>query len=335
MLGVMWHHWAPREWRGLFPFEIGLFFFLTLTGFLITRILLRERAAGEHLGGAWRVRAYFYFQKRRMIRILIPCYAAMVFAVLVGAPDIRQHLLAYFGHVANFHMAFMEQWPSGTAHYWTLAIQMQFYLLWPLVVFGVPRRMLVPVFLGWVVLAPLSRMWIAVEFPQIHHSEAITLTALDYFGVGALLALAVERGMVLGDGRLRGCAWLAFGGYLLLYGCNEVGRPIAGLCFIQQTLVSVVFAGLISATMAGFRGVLGKILDHPVIQHVGRISFGLYLFHAPMPLLLGWILPWLWQPFFSGPWLMLRILVYGLASWGAAFGCHRYLEHRSFREKSG
>jgi peptidoglycan/LPS O-acetylase OafA/YrhL len=141
--------------------------------------------------------------------------------------------------------------------------------------------------------------------------------------------------MVLGDGRLRGCAWLAFGGYLLLYGCNEVGRPIAGLCFIQQTLVSVVFAGLISATLAGFRGVLGKILDHPVIQHVGRISFGLYLFHAPMPLLLGWILPWLWHPFFSGPWLMLRILVFGLASWGAAFGCHRYLEHRSFREKSG
>ena len=49
--GVMWYHWAPREWRGPFPFEIGLFFFLTLTGFLITRILLRERAAGEAGGG--------------------------------------------------------------------------------------------------------------------------------------------------------------------------------------------------------------------------------------------------------------------------------------------
>ena len=43
VLGVMWHHWAPRSWKGHFPFEIGLFFFLTLTGFLVTRILLRAR----------------------------------------------------------------------------------------------------------------------------------------------------------------------------------------------------------------------------------------------------------------------------------------------------
>lgn len=296
--------------------------------------MLRERAEGELAGGPWRVRAYLQFQKRRMTRILAPCYAAMVFAVLVGAPDIRQHFLAYFGHVANFHMAQMEQWPSGTAHFWTLAIQMQFYLLWPLVVFGLPRRMLGPVLAGCVVMAPLSRVWIEGNFPQIYHSEAITLTALDYFGVGALLAFALERGMRPGDGRLRAVAGLAFVGYALLYGFDQAGHPVAGLHFIQQTLVSVVFAGLISATLAGFGGTLGKVLDHPAIQHVGRISFGLYLFHAPLPLLLGWVLPWLWHPFFGGPWLVLRLVVFWLASWATAYGCYRYLEHQPVRVKA-
>jgi peptidoglycan/LPS O-acetylase OafA/YrhL len=328
VLGVMWLHWVPAVWRGHFPFEIGLFFFLTLTGFLITRILLRERTACEEDGGKWHFKAYVHFQKRRMMRILVPCYAAMLFAIIVGAPDIRQHWLAYFGHWSNFHMAFMEGWPSGTAHYWTLAIQVQFYLVWPLVVFLTPRKLLAGVFLGCVALAPVLRMILAWRFPEIHHSEMITFTAMDYFGVGALLALAIDRGMKAGDGRLNLAAMAAFAGYIVLYVFNEMGRQVAGFCHIQQTLVSVAFAGLISATLAGFGGFREKILNHPAVQHVGRLSFGLYLFHTPVPLFLGFVLPWLWFPFFTGFWQILRLGVFGLTSWGLAWLCWRYLETR-------
>lgn len=324
----MWLHWAPASWRGSIPFEIGLFFFLTLTGFLITRILLRERTVCEASGRKWRIKTYRHFQKRRMLRILIPCYAAMLFAIAVGAPDIRAHWPAYFGHWSNFHMATMEGWPSGTAHYWTLAIQMQFYLVWPLLVFFTPRRWLAGVFLGCVMLAPLSRMVLDLKFPGIHHGEAISTTALDYFGVGALLALAIERGMRAGDKRLSRVAWVAFGGYAVLYAFSEMGRPVPGLGYFQQTLVSVVFAGLISATLAGFTGVLGRVLEHPAVQHVGKLSFGLYLFHTPVPLFLGFVLPWLWFPFFNGAGLGLRLLAFALTSWGIAYLCWRYLEQR-------
>lgn len=334
VLGVMWLHWAPPEWRGHFPFEIGLFFFLTLTGFLITRILLRERKACEEGGGKWHFKAYVHFQKRRMTRILVPCYAAMLFAILVGAPDIRLHWLAYFGHWSNFHMAFMDGWPSGTAHYWTLALQVQFYLLWPLVVFGTPQKLLAAVFLGCVTLAPVSRMILARWFPEIHHSEMITFTAMDYFGVGALLALATDRGMKAGGARLKWTSWFAFCGYVLLYIFNELKQPVEGFSYIQQTLVSVVFAGLISSTLAGFGGWLGKILDHPAAQHIGRLSFGLYLFHTPVPLFLGYVLPWLWGPFFIGFWQILRLVVFGLISWGLAWLCWRYLETRPAHGRS-
>jgi peptidoglycan/LPS O-acetylase OafA/YrhL len=326
VLGVMCQHWLPAKWHGPFPFEIGLFFFLTLTGFLITRILLRERAAAEENGGKWRMEAYLHFQKRRMVRILVPCYAAMFFAIAAGAPDIRAHWPAYFGHWSNFHMAWLDRWPSGTAHYWTLAIQMQFYLVWPLLVFLAPRRWLAAVFVAAAAMAPLTRWVLAEWVPGIRHSEAISTSALDYFGIGALLALAMDRGMVAGDKRLRLAAWIAFAGYAVLYAFGEADRPVAGLCHIQQTLVSVAFAGLISATLAGIRGWLGKVLEHPAVQHVGKLSFGFYLFHTPVPLLLGLVLPQLWDPFFTGWWQLVRIGAFALAAWGLAWLCWRYLE---------
>ncbi|RYD47627.1 MAG: acyltransferase, partial [Verrucomicrobiaceae bacterium] len=296
----MCQHWIPSKYHGPFPFEIGLFFFLTLTGFLITRILLRERTVEENSGQpGWRGRTYLHFLKRRMVRILVPCYVAMLFAIAVGAPDIRAHWPAYFGHWSNFHMAWLDHWPSGTAHYWTLSIQMQFYLVWPLVVFVTPRRWLAVTFSSCALLAPVTRMVLAQWFPEIRHSEAISPAALDYFGIGALLALAMDRGMAVGDRRLGMAAWIAFAGYAVLYLVDEHGAPVAGLHYFQQTLVSVAFVGLISSTLAGIGGPLGKLLDHPAVQHVGRLSFGLYLFHTPVPLLLGWMLPQLWSPFFT------------------------------------
>jgi peptidoglycan/LPS O-acetylase OafA/YrhL len=335
VLGVMWHHWSPKSWRGYFPFEIGLFFFLTLTGFLITRILLREKTAGEEVGGSWKRTKYREFMKRRMTRILIPCYAAMVFAILVGASDIRHHALVYFAHVSNFHMAFMREWPSGTAHYWTLGLQMQFYLIWPLLVFLTPTRHLATVFIVCAAFAPLSRIVIFYQFPQIYHGDAITTSALDYFAVGAMLALAMQRGMLAGDVRLKWVSLAAFAVYLVLYSLNEMGRPVAGLGYVQQTILSVAFIGLISSTMAGFQGWLGKLLDHPAIQHIGKISYGLYLFHTPVPLFLGWVIPQLWNPFFSGPWLLVRLFAFSLASWGLAYLCWKYLEHAGPRKAPG
>ena len=324
--GVMWLHWAPREWRGPWPFEIGLFFFLTLTGFLITRILLWERSRGEGGGGAWKWVAYRQFAKRRMARILWPCYAAMLFAMLLGANDIREHAFAYFAHLSNFHMAMTPKWPSGSAPFWTLAIQVQFYLCWPLLVFFAPRRWLAPLFLACVAIAPLSRLICEHAFPQIYHAEAITSSAMDYFGIGALLAWAMEKGMPAGDKRLRLVAWLALIGYVALYSLNEMDRQVAGLHYLQQTLIAVAFAGLVSSTLAGIGGGIGRLLEHSAVQHVGRLSFGLYLFHSAAPLLLGWILPHLWHPFFHGPWVLVRILAFALTSWGLAWLCWRYLE---------
>lgn len=325
VLGVAWLHWSAPEWRGPVPFEIGLFFFLTLTGFLITRILLRERDAGEASAGPWRVAALKRFQWRRALRILVPCYAAMLFGLLVGAGDLRQHPLVYFAQLSNFHIAALADWPAGTAHYWTLAIQQQFYLVWPLLVLLLPRRALTPVFVLTIALAPLSRWILLHHFPEIENPGAITTSALDFLGGGSLLALALHRGLDPADLRLRAAAWLAFAAYLVLYGFDIQGRPLPGIRHVQQTFLTLAMAGLIAASLAGLPRPLSRILESRPIQHLATISYSLYLLHNLVPLALGWVLPPLWLV--DGPGgLVLRIVAFALGSWGLAWLSWRWIE---------
>ena len=329
VLGVMWLHWAPREWRGDLPFEIGLYFFLTLTGFLITRILLRDRlqAPGQ---GPWRVAAYRRFLGRRASRILLPCYGAMAVAWLVGAPDLRSHPWWYLGHLSNFHMAYLDGWPSGTAHYWTLAIQVQCYLFWPLMVFFLSWRLLPWGFAAVLLAGGVFRATWEFWDPSVNHVQALTPAALDYLAAGALLAwldVTHPGGAAACQRWLRPATIALLVCYSTLYVPQEmlgVHLPWIGEC--QQPVLALAFAGLTGCTLGGFSGLLGKVLDHPWVQRVGALSFGLYLFHSCVPLLLGKLFPQLWSPGFDGPLQLLRLLVFFGVSWLLAIFSKRCLE---------
>ena len=84
-----------------------LFFFLVMTGYLITGSLLRERDRSEARGGAWKMEALRTYQIRRGLRILAPYYAALALALLVMAPDVWPGLGWYVFHLSNIHMAFL------------------------------------------------------------------------------------------------------------------------------------------------------------------------------------------------------------------------------------
>jgi len=326
VLGVIWLHWAPRAWRGPLPFEIGLYFFLSLTGFLITRILLKERSIGESSGNPWKWPAFRAFQARRALRIMIPCYLAMLLAIAAQAPDIHQHPGWYFAHLSNIHIAFLAEYPSGTAHYWTLAIQQQFYLLWPILIFLLPRKWLGGFFITSIAIAPISRAVLENHFPNIHHPGAITTSALDYLGAGSLLALIFSKGVQPGDRRLNLTGWIALACYLPLYCLSEAGIHVSVIGHLQQTFLSFAMIGLISATLVGLPGTLGRLLESQPMQHIGKVSYGLYLFHATVPMALGWIAPFLWNGGDSQLMLTLRILVFALSSWAIAWLCWRHVE---------
>ena len=168
---------------------------------------------------------------------------------------------------------------------------------------------------------------VAALVSGIFHPEALTPTALDYFGAGALLAWLFERGVSPGHRRIRGAGLVSFAAYAVLYSFAEAGREVPLLGHFQQTFLSIACASLIAASFLGLRGAIGRALVHPSVQHVGRLSYGLYLFHAAAPLALGKVCPWLWTcPVFDGPLLLVRIAAFAVLSFALAEANWRWLE---------
>ena len=328
MIAICWDHWCPADWPRVFPFEIFLFFFLVMTGYLITGSLLRERDRSEERGGAWKWEGLKNYQVRRGLRILAPYYAALVLAWLVWAPDMHGPAVAwYVFHLSNIHMAFLGYWPYGTNHFWSLAIQQQFYLIWPFVIWFLPRKSLVAAILLFSAIGPVARMFHDNLLPWFAWPQVLTWATCDYFGIGALLALAVHRGMSLESPSLRWLAALSLAAYLGIFWAHESGWPTFGLRAFQQTFLSVALCGLIAAGSVGFSGKAKQFLEHPVLQRIGQVSYGIYLFHNLAPLVAGKIFWFLWFGCFDNVYgEVLRIPSYALVTWGLTLASWRWIE---------
>lgn len=327
MIAIAWDHWTHDVWKKVFPYEVFLFLFLVLTGYLITGSLLRERDRGEASGRRWKLKSLKTYQIRRGLRILAPYYAALLFAWIVRAPDVWPGLPWYVFHVSNIRMAVDGIWPPGTAHFWSLAMQQQFYLLWPFVIWFIPKRLLLPVILVVIFIAPISRWYEPLVYPYITWPDKMLWEAFDYFGMGALFALAVHRGMSLENRPLKIMGVLSFAVFLYLFIAHERQWPTFYLRSLQQTFLSISLCAMIAAASVGFGGWPKVLLEHPFLQRVGMLSYGVYLFHNLAPLATGKIMPFFWNGSFDdGPGLLLRIAAYGGVTWLLTLASWRWIE---------
>lgn len=327
ILAICWDHWRPGGWERWMPYEVCLFFFLVMTGYLITGSLLRERDRGDSGGVAWRGKMMWIYQVRRGLRILAPYYAALAIAWLVGASDLRAAWPWYVGHLSNIHMASLEQWPPGVNHFWSLSMQQQFYLIWPLIIWWLPRRLILPAVIVFAAVGPVARYFNDHMLAWFVRPQVLTISCLDYFGAGALMAIAQWRGMPITSRALRWFSGVAFLVYAAMYLTHEFGGPTYGLRFLQQSFLSVGLCGFIACGITGFGGNFGKLLEQPFLLRIGQLSYGIYLFHNLVPLLLGKLMPFLWSAAFENSVLaMLKMGIFAAATWGMALASWRWIE---------
>src|ERR1700754_2151344 len=135
VLLVIISHWIPPNIPiNILPNgPIGVNIFFVLSGFLITWILLENRKKTEELENT-RGTVLKNFYIRRILRIF-PIYYLVVFVLYIfsesSGTEIRSALPYYLTYTSNFHFFYIDKWDGILSHLWSLAVEEQFYLLWP------------------------------------------------------------------------------------------------------------------------------------------------------------------------------------------------------------
>jgi peptidoglycan/LPS O-acetylase OafA/YrhL len=284
--------------------QLGVTVFFTLSGFLITSLLLLEK----HRTGAIALRAFWGRRARRLVPAMLVCFALVALVVrLSGTPasaGIGWDAVAAATWTANWRFVLHHQQyadlfslPSPFQHFWSLAVEEQFYVFFPLLALLVLGRRGTRIRTGRlaVLLTALvaASSWQAARLYNagegLGHAYYGTDARMAEILVGALLALALVRPeglrIVGAAGRrlLDGLAVLGLG--VIGYACATVTTEGAGLYRGWLLAVAGSTAAVVAATAQPGTWT-GRALSLQPLVGLGVISYGVYLFHWPLFLLL-------------------------------------------------
>ena len=288
LLGVLLYHHSPRAFPGGF---LGVSLFFTLSGFLITSMLLREHSTT----GTIDLRRFWARRARRLVPVAL---AGLALATVVAwwtrggsdLSDVAADVRYAVANLANWHQISSQtsygdaiSAPSPVAHYWSLAIEEQFYLVFPVaaaLALRAGRRALAVLLLT----ATAASLGAQLLVESSNRAYLGTDTRLAEMTIGALLAVVLT-----GSRSQRGSAHADWAGLLGLGALATAWRVVD----LQEPLLyrggllthAVLAAVVIIAALHGRQ--LGRLLGSPVLVALGLLSYGIYVVHFPLFLLLS------------------------------------------------
>ncbi|HUP91349.1 MAG TPA: acyltransferase [Solimonas sp.] len=330
--------------------------FFVMSGFLITRILLslREKHA---LGSYLKI-----FYARRTLRIFPIFYLTLVVLLALtlvnaGMDDVQAQSPYALAYVWNW-FAILHQGPTVhyLGHFWSLAVEEQFYLAWPLLVFFARGAWFWRIAAGIVLAGPLVRLASALIWPHVGSdlgvANAIYLmstTHLDAFATGALLCAVIQH-----PASRRFQPWHLLLAALAVYALGvmttgvgigrggpynvplNLGYPIHMAQHWQfvwgYTVLNLLSAGLL--LLVGQGRFLNPVFQHPLLTRLGVITYGAYVIHLPLmhlfiPMIRG-LQQVIGSPYWSA-WLSAPVLI--VATFSLAELSYRFFESRFLRLK--
>ncbi|SEH73405.1 Peptidoglycan/LPS O-acetylase OafA/YrhL, contains acyltransferase and SGNH-hydrolase domains [Rhizobium tibeticum] len=273
---VLYHHFFAVDGSVLGHLGVRLFF--VLSGFLITRLLLDARSAIDYEPGT----ALKSFYIRRALRIFPPYFAMLGFVWFVNLEGARGSLKWHALYLSNFWYALHNEWtPWVLCHTWSLSIEEQFYIAWPLVILLAPRRFVGPICVAVIAFSLAYRFyWPFTGTPALAR-DLLPPASLDALVAGSLLAVHRSRTEVWPRWMRVGVAPLTAGTVIFLWLKAVPMTPaLEWLTWIGAEIFPIVpLVMLVGACSLGLQGGFGRFLELPPITAIGRVSYGVYLFH--------------------------------------------------------
>lgn len=312
VIAVMFHHFNESYFKTTrygYLALAGVNLFFVLSGFLITGILIRARNLLE-AEGREKTNILVKFYLHRFFRIFPLYYLLVALALLVGISTASKYWLPLLTYTFNYTMISSSQFIEPFSHFWTLAVEAQFYVIWPFFVLFIPRLALIPLTSLLVFISPLYRYLILMgpnNSNQIYPGElgwhislfglrsshlgsyVSLLSCIDVLCIGALLALITLSKRHKDMLRLLRYWIVPVATLLVIVFWFFPDQKILDVYIrdidfvIGKVPIGLIFAFIIYQLTRPQFGLLGVLSSWHLLRYLGKISYGLYVYHPFVP----------------------------------------------------
>ena len=274
---------------------LGVDLFFVLSGFQITDILLRTVNKPGYFKN---------FYTKRVLRIF-PLYYLSLVIFLIILPSIKgfpldlsfyiDHQWWFWTYLQNWFLIFHNVGYTTTAiqHYWSLAVEEQFYIVWPVVIFLIRKPRILLAIAGLLLVAVIGvrlYMW-TIQIKDLNYFGLYTYTRIDGICIGSMLAIFQYMRSRFINKYFTGLILLLAAMNFVFYFINkEFNFTYPYLAIVGYTTFAMLFAIVVHEVIQGNNKFLNFLLNIKVLKFFGRISYGFYIFHWPVYLILyDWV----------------------------------------------
>ena len=326
VLSVIIGHWiswdADNYFVKTFHWGNGVIFFFVLSGFLITEILYKQKLEIED-GNKTFFQSIKTFYIRRTLRIFPIYYLLIIFLFYINYKNTREIFPYLITYTSNILEAKTNNYVGDFNHFWSLAVEEQFYIIWPVFILLISKKHLLKFIIGTIIFSITSRIcfiqiapdkWMAISY--------LTNNVMFALGIGALLAYIKNTHNAFFN-KISSKMWLApglFAIYVILFYKIVHKNYFPSINFLLDEVVFCVLSSLIIARAVGdgYKFIAKFILENKNFTHLGQISYGLYVYHLfAIPTFWDYIAPKLalhadrketaWMLYFLFTWLTAEI----------------------------
>jgi peptidoglycan/LPS O-acetylase OafA/YrhL len=277
---------------------LGVEVFFVISGYLITSLLVSEHRAT----GGVSLRQFWLRRARRLLPAMFVTVAITVLGASVFAPDaiakLRGDVLAALFYVSNWWQIVDGQSYFARAgrapllqHLWSLAVEEQFYVLWPLAFVAMAKKLVrSSIVLTTLGVAVASALLMALWYSAVHSDPTplyyATFTRLSGLLGGCALAMVWRPDRLHKKPGHAAVRWvmdgIAAGGFIILIVLFVAVREWSPFTYRGALPLTDIATLLIIAAVVHPNATAGKVLGHPVLVAIGKRSYGLYLWHFPI-----------------------------------------------------
>ena len=326
IVGVLIAHWLQNslEIKLLknIPYGTGVTLFFVISGFLITKIILdfKEENREANRSNSASIKAFYI---RRSLRIFPIYYLTIFFLLFIGFANTNDLFVWLVTYTTNIYMTLESTYIGSFTHFWSLAVEEQFYLMWVFVIVFINKKYNLPVILLFIVIS-LFFMYYFRYFTEYWLANSLVICQMHNLGSGALLAYFVkykpEFFKKLSIKYIKLTTLIVLIVFTFIYVVRKPEPLYESLAFLRNPILTLIYFLLVLIGIKnGFRGISKFLLENKISIYIGKISYGLYVYHLFMnPLFFNVINPYVRKPLTNYQYFLVFLvmnLVISTLSW--------------------